>query len=141
MGQTGCPETYSQEFCCGQSMSPADVQKTPSTGGRGHPPLNCRQEGGAAQGQSAGTNCRLGSYCLLSNQQASAGHLPCGQCTRNTAANTQGRVAAHPQAPLWKQGGDTMLPRSLGGGDDSRLINDQGTEVSNRLSLSPSYNL
>lgn len=37
MGQTGCPETYSQEFCCGQSMSPADVQKTPSTGGRGPP--------------------------------------------------------------------------------------------------------
>lgn len=109
--------------------------------GPGTPRLNCRQEGGAAQGQSAGTNCRLGSYCLLSNQHASAGHLPRGQHTRNTAANTQGRVAAHPQAPLWKQGGDTMLPRSLGDGDDSHRINNQGTEVSNRLSLSLSHNL
>ena len=28
-------ETYSPDSCCDQSLSPADVQTTPSTGGRG----------------------------------------------------------------------------------------------------------
>lgn len=48
-------------------------------------------------------------------------------------------VLSTPQAPLRKQNGETTLSRTLRGGDDSLLITDQGTEVSNRLSLCLSH--
>lgn len=76
--QDACPETYSQDSCCGHCLSPADVQTTPSTGGRGAP---------LPQGQADRSSCprpasrdklqtSSGSYELLLIWPASAEHRP-----------------------------------------------------------------
>lgn len=62
LGQTGCPETYSRDYCRSQSLSLADVQTTPSTGGRGaqraaDTPEDRREE--LACRRPAGMSCRL----------------------------------------------------------------------------------
>lgn len=80
------------------------------------------------------------SHCLFSIQQASAEHLPRVFNAQAIWQQTpKAEVLSTPQAPLRKQDGETTLSRTLGGEDDSLLITDQGTEVSNRLSLCLSH--
>lgn len=104
LGQTGCPETSPRDSCPSQSLSRADVQTTPSAGGRG-PRLACRHTGGWAGGvlRPASRDELLtlsGGYCLFSIRQASAEHLLHVLCTENPAAKAKGGHQGNHQAPL-----------------------------------------
>lgn len=134
LGQTGCPETYSQDSCCG--LSPADVQTTHSTGGR-DPCLNCRQAERAAP-QPAETSCKLevGAPVDSAVCRHPFAHPPHVQHTQNTAAPTN--VTKGPRGPPLEAGRQTTPPRAAEEGVTP--ITDQDTEVSkHRMSLGPSY--
>lgn len=138
LGQTGCPETYSRDSCRSQSLSLADVQTTPSTGGGGG------QTGGAGLSLASRDELQTsgGSYrCLFSIRQASAEPLLHVLHTENTAANTKAATEETTRHHSGSEGhgGETVLSRPLGGGIHSLLITAHKTEVSDRLSLGSSH--
>lgn len=138
LGQTGCPEIQSRDARCGQSLSPADVPTTPSTGG---------QRPSTPQLQTSRRSCsrpasRDFTWELLLTQHSASicWHLPCVFSALALRQPTpKAEVLSTPQAPLRKQNGEMTLSRTLRGGDDSLLITDQGTEVSNHLPLCLSH--
>ena len=144
LGQTGCPETYSPDSGCDQSLSPADVQTTPSTGGRGpSAPPPPQPQTGRRSCHSAGTSDRLQvgitAYSALCRYLLVTSHRL--QALRTQQQIPKAEVPRNHQAPL-------LAGRSKAGNQFAQgpseagmtlFITHQDTEVGHHLPLGQSH--
>ena len=104
-------------------------QHPPQGAGDQQPPsnLNCRQAGGAATWQGQVTDFKQESllssalcrYLLVTSHGL--------QALRTQQQIPKAEVPRDHQAPLWKQGRESICPGTLGGGNDSLFITHQDT--------------
>ena len=146
LGQTGCPETYSQDSCCDQSLRPADVQTTTTTRGwrppppTPPPPPQLQTDRGSCHPAERSDGLQVGATACsaLSKQLLGTSHR-LHELRIWQQQTPKAKVPRNHQAPPWKHGRESILPRTLRGGNDSLLITHQETEVSNRLPLGQSH--
>lgn len=104
-------------------------QHPPQGAGDQQPPshLNCRQAGGAASQQGTSDRLQAGITPFFSTPQVSEVTSHGLQALRTQQQIPKAEVPRDHQAPLRKQGRESVPPGTLGGGNDSLFITHQDT--------------